>query len=78
MKTMKTKRQRWILCGFALLALVLGSRAKSWAQDVTYDEILHSASHPGDWLTYGGNYASQRFSELKQVNTQNVKDLKIQ
>jgi len=78
MKTMKTKRQRWILCGFALLALVLGSRAKSWAQDVSYDEILHSASHPGDWLTYGGNYASQRFSELKQVNTQNVKDLKIQ
>ena len=75
---MNATRRRWILCGFALLALVLGSCAQSGAQDVTYDEILHSASHPQDWLTYGGNYASQRFSELKQVDTENVKDLKIQ
>src|ERR1700727_798076 len=45
---------------------VLGARLESAAQDVTYDQILHSASHAEDWLTYGGNYASQRFSELQQ------------
>ena len=61
---------KYILCGFVLLALVLGSRLTSWAQNVTYDEILHAASHPEDWLTYGGNYSSQRFSELKQVDSE--------
>ena len=67
-----------IACGFVLLGLLAGARANLWAQNVTYDEILHSGSHPEDWLTYGGNYASQRFSELKQVNTENVANLKMQ
>ncbi|MGD0957805.1 MAG: PQQ-dependent dehydrogenase, methanol/ethanol family [Candidatus Acidiferrales bacterium] len=69
---------KYILCGLILLALVLGSRLTSWAQNVTYDEILHAANHPENWLTYGGNYSSQRFSELKQVDTQNVGSLKMQ
>jgi alcohol dehydrogenase (cytochrome c) len=64
-----------VLGAIALLTLVVGVRA--WAADVTYEDILHSASHPGDWLTYGGNYSSQRFSELKQVNTENVANLKM-
>jgi glucose dehydrogenase len=71
------KAAKYIFCGVALLALVLGSRLQSLAQNVTYDEILHSASHPEDWLTYGGNYASQRFSELKQINKTNVDSLKL-
>ena len=69
---------KYIFCGFVVVALLLGSRLTSWAQNVTYDEIVHAASHPEDWLTYGGNYASQRFSELKQVNTENVASLKMQ
>lgn len=46
---------------------------------VTFEEIEHSAAapDPGNWLTYGGNLAAQRFSELKQVNTENVKSLKV-
>ena len=77
------KAAKPIAWGFAVLALFWG--AKAGAQNppvgeagVTYDEILHSANHPGDWLTYGGNYASQRFSELKQVNTETVANLKMQ
>lgn len=62
----------------AALLVFLGCGSKLWAQNATYDQILHSASHPEDWLTYGGNYASQRFSELKQVNTENVANLKMQ
>jgi alcohol dehydrogenase (cytochrome c) len=69
---------KFTTCCFEVLALLAGVAARSQAQDVTYDEILHSASHPQDWLTYGGNYASQRFSELKQVDTENVANLKIQ
>ena len=72
------KASRLLAFGFSLLLLVVASRAISWAQNVTYDEILHSASHPENWITYGGNYASQRFSELKQINTENVRNLKMQ
>ncbi len=68
---------KYFLCGVAVAALVLGSRLESAAQNVTYDEILHSASHPEKWITYGGNYAAQRFSELKQINKANVNQLKL-
>ena len=72
------KASRLLVFSFSLLLLVVASGAISWAQNVTYDEILHSASHPENWITYGGNYASQRFSELKQINTENVSNLKMQ
>ncbi|MDE3169350.1 MAG: PQQ-dependent dehydrogenase, methanol/ethanol family [Acidobacteriota bacterium] len=46
---------------------------------VTFEKIEHSASapNPGNWLTYGGNLAAQRFSELKQIHTANVNSLKV-
>jgi alcohol dehydrogenase (cytochrome c) len=71
------KAAKYLLCGAVLAALALGGRTELRAQNVSYDEILHSASHPDDWLTYGGNYAAQRFSELKQINTTNVSQLKL-
>ncbi|HEY6904773.1 MAG TPA: PQQ-binding-like beta-propeller repeat protein, partial [Candidatus Acidoferrales bacterium] len=75
---MKTTKP--VVCSFAVLALLLGLGLVCAAQDdisVTYDEILHASSHPSEWLTYGGNYSSQRFSELKQINKQNVNTLKL-
>ncbi len=63
---------------FVLLALGLGMGAPSFAQNVTYNEILHADQHPQNWLTYSGNYSSWRYSELKQVNTSNVNQLKMQ
>ncbi len=75
---MKTTKR--IVGSFTVVALLLGLGLVCAAQDgidVTYDEILHAASHPSEWLTYGGNYSSQRFSELKQINKQNVNTLKL-
>jgi alcohol dehydrogenase (cytochrome c) len=43
---------------------------------VTYERILKSASEPGNWLTYSGNYAAHRFSALDQINDGNVQKLK--
>jgi quinohemoprotein ethanol dehydrogenase len=40
------------------------------------DERLRSASsEPQSWLTYGGSYAEQRYSQLAQIDAGNVKDL---
>jgi glucose dehydrogenase len=35
------------------------------------------SSAPGEWLTYGGSYNSQRYSPLKQVNTANAGKLQM-
>src|SRR5438132_6127013 len=42
---------------------------------VSYDRILHAASEPRNWLTYGGTYESQRYSLLSQVTPANVGNL---
>jgi alcohol dehydrogenase (cytochrome c) len=63
---------------YALLSsLLLACGAASVAQDVPYERILHSQSEPQNWLTYSGSYSSQQFSRLKQINKQNVAQLKV-
>ena len=58
---------------FALLALCCA--VPSFAQ-VPYDRLKNSNSEPQNWLTYGGNYASQRFSGLNEITPQNVASLR--
>jgi alcohol dehydrogenase (cytochrome c) len=72
------KLRKYGFFGVVLFGLLLSSSVPSLAQNVTYDDILHSSTQPENWLTYGGNYSSQRFSELKQIDTKNVGSLKMQ
>lgn len=44
---------------------------------VTYDRILNAVREPGNWLTYSGNYAGHRYSQLDQITDQNVHKLKL-
>jgi hypothetical protein len=55
---------------FVLLAGLLPAQ-------VTYDRILHADREPQNWLTYGGGYASQRYSLLTDLTRGNVKDLEL-
>jgi alcohol dehydrogenase (cytochrome c) len=58
-----------------LLGAVLVS---TLAAQVTYDRIVAAtASEPGSWLTYSGNYAGHRYSPLKQIDRGNVPRLKL-
>jgi alcohol dehydrogenase (cytochrome c) len=50
-------------------ALVLGQ--------VSYERILESNKEPGNWTTYSGGYASQRYSGLRQITRENVGRLKL-
>jgi PQQ-dependent dehydrogenase (methanol/ethanol family) len=69
------------LLGLALLLPVViavgaqatGSLARPAA--VTQERLLKGTDLPNQWPTYGGSYSEQRFSPLKKVNAQNVKDL---
>jgi PQQ-dependent dehydrogenase (methanol/ethanol family) len=42
-------------------------------QDVDFSRILDPL--PGDWPTYNGKLVGNRYSDLKQINASNVKDL---
>lgn len=58
-----------------IAAIVLASAAGARG-DVTYARLRNAAATPGDWLTYSGTYASQRFSALDQIRAANVAGLR--
>ncbi len=64
------------LCALAFAASLFLALSQSRAQDVTYDQLLHADSTPQNWLMYGGDYSSQRFSRLTQINRENVHGLR--
>jgi PQQ-dependent dehydrogenase (methanol/ethanol family) len=43
--------------------------------DIPFSRILNP--RPGDWLTYNGNLNGNRYSELAQINTENVIHLRL-
>jgi alcohol dehydrogenase (cytochrome c) len=48
-----------------------------WAADMTHERALGVAKEPQNWLLHHGNYEGHRFSALKEINTGNVKNLKV-
>ena len=44
---------------------------------VTTDLLVNAADHPGNWMTYSGQYDSQRFSRLTDINRDTVGDLQL-
>jgi alcohol dehydrogenase (cytochrome c) len=61
---------------YVLAVVALAIPLSSFAQ-VPYERIVRSDREPQNWLTYGGNYYSQRFSGLKQINGGNVGTLRM-
>jgi len=46
------------------------------AADMTYERALNVAREPQNWLLHHGNYEGHRFSGLKEINTDTVKNLR--
>ena len=47
------------------------------AANIDGDRIVHADDTPGDWLAHGRTYSEQRFSPLKDINTDTVKQLGV-
>ena len=60
-----------------VLLLALATVAVASAQ-VSFERLLQSDKEPQNWLTYSGNFKSQRYSTLNQVTPENVKNLELQ
>ena len=44
---------------------------------VTHERLLQGTSNTADWLMYGGNYESWRFSPLTEIDRHNVKSCRL-
>ncbi len=45
---------------------------------VTAERLVNAAAEPENWLMYSGDYTSQRYSTLDQINRSNVADLSVE
>jgi len=61
------RRRFGLTFGLALLVGVYTLDAQ-----VTSDRLLRAANEPGNWMTFGGTYASQRYSTLDEITPANV------
>ena len=61
---------------YFVMAMALCGALPSLAQ-VPYERLVHSDSEPQNWLMYGGNYGSQRFSGLKEITSENAQNLRV-
>ncbi len=60
----------------AVACLLLLAAAPVEAQ-VTSDMLIRAEDRPGDWTMYSGQYHSQRFSRLTQIDRSTVGDLEL-
>jgi alcohol dehydrogenase (cytochrome c) len=45
---------------------------------VPFERILRAGQEPHNWLTYGGNYSSHRYSTLAQITPDNARNLQLE
>ena len=62
-----------VAAGLVALAISL----LAMARDITQPRLENTAAEPENWFHVNGNYASQRFVNLSQINRTNVKDLRL-
>src|SRR5437660_3226508 len=73
MTTMRTA----LLSGAAMAALLVATALTPVeAADMTFERALNADKEPQNWLLHHGNYQGHRFSRLKDINADNVKNLK--
>ena len=66
-----TRRSEWVVAAFVVAA------GYGLAAQVTEDRLLRPDKEPRNWLMYSGAYSGQRYSELRQIDTGNVKNLEM-
>src|SRR5262245_30457666 len=67
------KIQAW----FRIAILLICSAAISANAQITSERLLRAADEPQNWLMYSGGYMSQRYSQLRQIDRSNVKNLEL-
>src|SRR5256886_15577093 len=67
-----------VACVTTLAALLAATMlTPAGAADMTHERALNAAKEPQNWLLYYGNYQGHRFSALKDINLDTVKNLRV-
>src|SRR6202162_2719328 len=74
MRTTRTLSLAGILMSSLMVATAL---TPVRAADMTFERALGVEKEPQNWLLHHGNYQGHRFSALKEINTDTVKNLKV-
>ena len=70
--------KRNLLCTCATAAVCIGGVAtRANAADVDVNALLQADQSPSDWVMYHQSYKAWQYSPLDEINTSNVKDLKV-
>ena len=59
------------------LALAFSVHAADYQMTANRDRLLNAQNEPQNWLMMNGDYGSQRYSKLTQINRDNVKNLRM-
>src|ERR1700682_6059482 len=74
MRTLRTLSLAGALTSALLVATAL---TPVQAADMTFERALSVEKEPQNWLLHHGNYQGHRFSALKEINPDTVKNLKV-
>src|SRR5262245_44581954 len=66
-----------VLTGVSLLALTSPQLQAQYKLTVNRERLLNAQNEPQNWLMMNGDYGSQLYSKLTQINRDNVKDLRM-
>ena len=61
----------------AALPLLFVALAVSAQGGVSYERLEAAADEPGNWLMYSGQFNSQRFSRIDEIDSSNAADLEL-
>jgi len=66
-----------VLAGVSLATLTTSQPQAQYKMTVNRERLLNAQNEPQNWLMMNGDYGSQRYSKLTQINRENVKDLRM-
>src|SRR5262245_15075301 len=68
----------FILLSSSVILLTAAFFAASLQAQVSFDRLLRADAEPQNWLMYSGTFKGHRYSELKQITPENVRNLEPQ
>ena len=74
MRNQLTRALLVVMAGIVMSGTVLESQ---YTLTVSKDRLINAQNEPQNWLLMNGDYGSQRFSKLAQINRENVSRLRL-
>src|SRR5262245_45327337 len=65
------------LAGVSIEALAVSPLLAQYKMTVNKERLINAQNEPQNWLMMNGDYGSQRYSKLTQINRDNVKELRL-